>query len=83
MESELAGKYIPVKPGKDGTLPEKSPMLISEEDFMNIYGVLADALKKITEDMKHGVACAKPNMKLSVIPCRYCKMYPVCRSRKN
>ena len=83
MESELAGKYIPVKPGKDGTLPEKSPMLISEEDFMNIYGVLADALKNITEDMKHGVACAKPNMKLSVIPCRYCKMYPVCRSRKN
>ncbi len=81
MENGLEGKYIPVKMTKDGNITGNSA-LASDNDFTEIYDVITGALSRIVENMKNGTACAKPNSKLSVNPCRYCKMYPVCRSMK-
>ncbi len=80
MEKDMAGRYIPVKLNKNGTLAASSS-IASLESFGELYGELSEIIKKISEQMRSGAADARPLKKgPNDAPCRYCKMKPFCRS---
>ena len=56
MDSELKGKYIPVKVKKDGTLG-KSDALASTEAFEDVFRQISSTVCRIGEEMKNGEKC--------------------------
>ena len=78
MDSELASRYIPVKLNKDGTL-NKAANLRTVEEFGQLSGEIDGILNKIATEMKMGKVNAEPMCEGDDVPCRFCKMKPVCR----
>ena len=76
MEMGLAGKYLPVKQKKDGTVVGS---LASLEDFKGLLADMEDTIKRIGREMKSGNAEAMPLCDKKHNGCAYCPMKPVCR----
>lgn len=80
MEHDIAGKFLPVTAKNDG-LNAKSDTLISLMQFENLYKDITEKLAECGKKMKSGQASAVPLQLSTRNPCKYCEMYPVCRSK--
>lgn len=84
METGLSGKFIPVKPNKDGVLGAASGCtLASLDDFGELLSDMENTVRKIGEEMKAGKACAKPLRDKKHDGCAFCQMRPICRKDIN
>ncbi|MBO4219658.1 MAG: PD-(D/E)XK nuclease family protein [Clostridia bacterium] len=88
MDRDLAGRFIPVTAGKDGIGFASRSNLASLERFGQLLNEVGDTLVSIGEEMKSGIADARPKTDFkngkNRPRCAYCEFYPVCRkSRKE
>lgn len=79
MDSELSGRYIPVKIKKDGGFTSTSSVA-SLARFGELYGEIEGNIKRIAVEMREGRSDAKPMKTKQLDPCRYCRHKAVCRS---
>lgn len=79
MEKGLEGKYIPVK---DGSPVSKAVALKTLDEFGEILKTIENTILEIGTKMKSGEASASPMKNKVADACKYCSMYPVCRSKK-
>ena len=78
MNSELSPKFLSgIKVNKDGELVGSA--LTSEQAFGDIYTKLQEVIETIVEELRGGVADAKPLDYKGTSPCEYCDMRPICR----
>lgn len=78
MDHRLEARYIPVK---DGAPISKDVALKTLDEFGGILNTIEDTIKEIGEKMKSGQASASPMKNKIADACKYCSMYPVCRSK--
>ena len=78
MDHRLEARYIPVK---DGAPISKDVALKTLDEFGGILNTIEDTIKEIGEKMKSGQASASPMKNKIADSCKYCSMYPVCRSK--
>ena len=88
MDRELKGRFIPVKADKDGVGFVSRSNLASLERFGQLLNEVAGTLVSIGEEMKSGIADARPKTDFkngkNRPRCAYCEFYQVCRkSRKE
>lgn len=81
MEAELAGKYIPVKMGKNGLGSSKSLQSLAE--FGALQNQLCETVASIASAIRSGKADAKPLKDERHDGCTYCRMRPLCRQSKG
>lgn len=82
MDSQLSGRYIPVKLKKDGSFTASSPVQ-SLEEFGLLLRKVETTVSRISSELKGGHADAKPLTRPGTDICRYCPNKPICRSAKN
>lgn len=82
MDTELSGKYLPVKIKKDGTF-SSSASLTSLEGFKTLLSSIEDTVSRIGNEIKRGNASAKPMQDKKHDACKYCAMRPVCRKQRK
>ncbi len=82
MEKGLEGRFIPVK-SEDGELKAPKDTLISTEGFDELLDVIQQVLIEQGNKMKSGEASAYPLKHKAADPCKYCKMYPICRNKNS
>ncbi len=82
MDTELSGKYLPVKIKKDGAF-SSSASLTSLEGFKTLLSSIEDTVGRIGEEIKRGNASAKPIQDKKHDACKYCAMRPVCRKQRK
>ncbi len=81
MEDGLEGRFIPVKIKKEA-LVSSSVSLKTLDEFGELLSDIENTIKDIGSKMKRGNASAVPMKNKIADACKYCKMYPVCRSKK-
>ncbi len=77
MEKKLAGKYIPLKMNKDGTI-NKDANVISEEDFATVFEYITKKAADMAEATVKGEASARPIKYKDLDGCKYCDFRAVC-----
>ncbi len=83
MESDLAGRFIPVRMKKTGMITDN---LRSREEIAVLETTMCETIAAAAVDMLAGSAEADPRHPAEVHgqnPCEYCKMKPVCRAEKR
>ncbi len=84
MEPQLAGQYTPISLTKKGKLTAEAIRSLTDEDgFAALQEEISAVIGKIGYDLKSGVADAKPLHDREHDGCKFCKMRPVCRRRKE
>lgn len=87
MDKELEGRFIPVKLKKDGISFASETNIASLEKFGQLFSSIKETVTNIGEEIKSGVADAKPKTVFSngknSPRCAYCDMYPICRRNRN
>ena len=83
MENGLNGKYISAKLNDKGNLVATKTALVSIDGFEDLLCQVEDALKAHGTKMKSGNACASPLKKSDIDACKYCSLYPICRSKNK
>ncbi len=78
MESELSGKYLPVRMKKDGSFTN-SDSLTSLDGFKALLSSIEDTVRGIGNEIKRGNASASPLKNKKQDACKYCEMRPICR----
>lgn len=83
INHDLDPRYVSkVKFADDGTVYGKS--LVSPEGFDMLYDMLAEVVVGVAQSLRDGRADAIPMVKKNgSTPCRYCKMYSICRAAVN
>ncbi len=76
MDPELKGRYSPAKINAKG---EFSAGGKTREEMDEIKDALTGVMRRVGDKMKTGCASAQPTAHDGKLPCRYCKMRPVCR----
>jgi ATP-dependent helicase/nuclease subunit B len=74
MEADLAGEFIPLKRKKDG-----SSNAYSEIQLAELEKNMMETVARIGTEMCSGSAGARPLTLHGKDPCKFCKMYPLCR----
>ncbi len=82
MDTELTGKYLPVKIKKDGTF-SGAASLTSLEGFKTLLSSIEETVSGIGEEIKRGNASAKPIQDKKHDACKYCAMRPICRKQRR
>ncbi len=77
MDRELSGRFIPIKPKKDGSINSKN--VLSADEFNELEAALEAILKDIGTGLREGNAAARPNKELQKVPCTYCDFKNICR----
>ena len=78
MNSDLSSRFLAgVKVDKNGELVGKA--LTDEQTFGKIYTQIQTVIEKITDELRGGIADAKPLQYGNQNPCEYCNMRPICR----
>ncbi len=77
MESELEGKYIPVKLKKDGTFYNNSSV-ISMETMNKLLKTAAQVASRLAYEIKSGKVAKNP-YKCNINSCAFCDYAPFCR----
>lgn len=84
MEPNLAGRYTPISTTKKGSLTAESCRSMTDaEGFVALRQQISDVIGKIGQDIRGGIADAKPLSDKDHNGCKYCKMRPICRRRKE
>ncbi len=80
MDSDLKGRFIPVKLKQDGTPYAQSQRFLAEPtEFMRRFDELRGTIARISAEMRRGNAKAYPLVRGGKSPCDYCEAKPVCR----
>lgn len=82
MESELSGKFIPVKLKKDGGFGSAAS-LSDIEGFGSLMKQITDTLADISAKLRSGSADATPLKYKQSDACKYCAMKPICRAEEK
>lgn len=82
MDRELDGTYLPVKIKKDGTF-SGGDSLMSLDGFRSLLSGIEDTVKRISSEIKRGIASANPIKNKKHDACAYCEMRPICRKSTN
>ncbi len=83
MESDLAGRFVPVKKKKDGTFGKYAR---TAQEITRMESDMRDTIAGIAAEMVSGSAAALPRHPREIHgqnPCEYCKMKPICRSERR
>ncbi len=83
MEKDLKGEFIPVSVKKDEVRAVSGGELKTLEEFGKLRAEINDTMVRIGSEIKSGYASADTIDIPSVDACAYCKMYYICRSKKN
>ncbi|MBE6612601.1 MAG: hypothetical protein E7632_08915 [Ruminococcaceae bacterium] len=78
MESELAGKYLPVRRKRDGTLTG-ADSLCTLADFGKLLQNMESTIREIGREIKSGNASAHPIRTKKHDACAFCPLKPMCR----
>ena len=84
MNDELSPKFLAGIRKVKKTNSLSGDALTSAEKFNELYGQIETTVNRITDEMRKGVAHAKPvRYKKSKNPCDYCKMKTICRKERT
>ncbi len=83
MEKGLNGEFIPVTLKKDEICTVSGGELKTLDELGQLSNEINDTMIKIGSEIKSGRASAETIDLPSIDPCSYCKMYYVCRSKKQ
>ena len=78
MDRGISGRYVPVSLKEDGTY-KKSASLATLERFGELYREMGEVICRIADEMKSGVAAARPLEHHGSVPCKWCAMREICR----
>lgn len=78
MDSGISGKYIPVSLKADGSY-KQSASLATLERFGELYREMGEVIAGIADEMKSGVAAARPLVHHGSNPCDWCSLKEICR----
>jgi len=78
MDSELSGRYAPVKTDKNGDI-KKSGSLADLEYFGKLYLDISDVIREMGQRIYDGDAAATPKANGGKLPCENCSYFPICR----
>ena len=81
MEKDVAGRYIPVKLKKDGSIDSKSGC-ISSEGMEKLKELTYRKLREMAESLYSGNVEAVPLMTGGRLPCDYCDYINICDNTK-
>lgn len=83
INHDLDPRYVSrVKVDADGSMYGKS--IVSPKDFDMLFDMLTEVVVGVAQSLRDGKADAIPMVKKKgSTPCRYCKMYAICRAAVN
>lgn len=82
MDSGITGRYVPVSLKADGTY-KQSASLATLERFGELYRELGETVCRIADEMKSGIAAARPLEHHGTNPCDWCSMKNICRKERS
>ena len=84
MEPELNGRFTPIATTKKGNLSADAQRAMTDaQGFADLREEIAEVIGHFGQSIREGVADAAPLSDKEHDGCKYCKMRPICRRRKE
>ena len=82
MDKELDGRFVMIKKNKDGEpASTKTTVLETMEGFADLYDQLGGVITRIADEMRSGMAEARPSRDGGKVQCDNCEFALVCKSK--